>query len=427
MLITEYEKHVRATDQFSTRPISEREVIAIYGVVGEIGSLASAIKKQQKAAVSLELPARPSEDVIEELGDILWYCTALALASGVGLYELLSQDLRVLLDEIGSKNRRSKRIRKRLSVESRFMFAFGHKEFPPMGLLKFSNYQSLAFLTARTQGSLLLEVCVCVLTQLGAELLRRRLPESERFINRNVADRTPLVVLGEVFWHLAAIASLYEISLDEVAEKNSFKLSYLFDRGRPTELHDAGFPAGEQFPRVMVVRFEGKGPEAGMWLDGEQIGDTLTDNYHGEDGYRFHDVLHLANACILGWSPVLRKLLGRKRRSDVNFDRNEDGARAILVEELVVKYAHSFGQSLLLEQSPEKDPDMEMLFGRTGDFSHALWKHLRHLARGLEVEKNSFREWREATVVGHRLFHLIRSAGGGTVVADLASRSLTFK
>jgi aryl-alcohol dehydrogenase-like predicted oxidoreductase len=35
----------------------------------------------------------------------------------------------------------------------------------------------------------------------------------------------------------------------------------------------------------------------------------------------------------LGWSPVLRGLLKRKRKSNAKIDENEDGARAAIIEE----------------------------------------------------------------------------------------------
>ncbi|MFJ8963308.1 hypothetical protein ACIRG5_28375 [Lentzea sp. NPDC102401] len=44
-------------------------------------------------------------------------------------------------------------------------------------------------------------------------------------------------------------------------------------------------------------------------------------------------MFHLSYATLLGWSPVTRMLLDRKRRSDPAFDENEDGGRAIAVEE----------------------------------------------------------------------------------------------
>src|SRR2546425_1996035 len=52
---------------------------------------------------------------------------------------------------------------------------------------------------------------------------------------------------------------------------------------------------------------------------------SIQDNAYDDDGYRFHDVFHFAHLAILGWSPVLRKLLKRKRRNDVLVDEVEDG------------------------------------------------------------------------------------------------------
>ena len=43
-----------------------------------------------------------------------------------------------------------------------------------------------------------------------------------------------------------------------------------------------------------------------MLMDGVLVGAALTDNAYQDDGYRFHDVFHIAFTAILGWSPVLR-------------------------------------------------------------------------------------------------------------------------
>ena len=65
-----------------------------------------------------------------------------------------------------------------------------------------------------------------------------------------------------------------------------------------------------------------------MTMDGAPLGNELTDNAYENDGYRYHDVFHLAYAAVLGWSPVIRKLMDRKRKSDPQIDRIEDGGRA---------------------------------------------------------------------------------------------------
>jgi hypothetical protein len=51
------------------------------------------------------------------------------------------------------------------------------------------------------------------------------------------------------------------------------------------------------------------------------------------------DVFHLAYAAVLGWSPVTRKLLDRKRRSNPQVDLAEDGGRAIVIEEGIAAMA----------------------------------------------------------------------------------------
>ena len=52
-----------------------------------------------------------------------------------------------------------------------------------------------------------------------------------------------------------------------------------------------------------------------LLVDGKPFGAELTDNAYDPDGYRFHDVFHFAYAAVLGWSPITRALLRRKRKS----------------------------------------------------------------------------------------------------------------
>lgn len=46
MNVAEYDKFVRRMDQYAAKPPEERHAIALYGLVGEIGSLVSAVKKK---------------------------------------------------------------------------------------------------------------------------------------------------------------------------------------------------------------------------------------------------------------------------------------------------------------------------------------------------------------------------------------------
>ena len=86
--------------------------------------------------------------------------------------------------------------------------------------MKFNDYQEVAFLTARTEGKTLVEVCLAVLSQLCGELFRLKLPKIELTLNKTLPDRSVVDVLGEITWHIAAIASVYGVSLNHIAEEN---------------------------------------------------------------------------------------------------------------------------------------------------------------------------------------------------------------
>lgn len=163
-----------------------------------------------------------------------------------------------------------------------------------------------------------------------------------------------------------------------------------------------------------------------MYVGTAQLGNELTDNAYDDDGYRFHDVMHLANAAKLGWSPVLRDLLDRKRRSKLAVDEVEDGARAKIVEEAVIKAIHAEGVRLSRLREPPGSTTPVRLFSEPADISFSLLKMIRALVVGLEVERNTFSEWEAAIREGYALFHQLRLHGKGTVVVDLEKRSLTF-
>jgi hypothetical protein len=53
-------------------------------------------------------------------------------------------------------------------------------------------------------------------------------------------------------------------------------------------------------------------------------------------------VFHIYHSVSLGWSPVARSWLKRKRKSDLDVDENEDGRRAIVVEEGIAALAFDY-------------------------------------------------------------------------------------
>jgi NTP pyrophosphatase (non-canonical NTP hydrolase) len=430
MLVSDYDKFVKLTDQSLNKSREVRLDIATYGLASEIGSVVSAIKKRLLAEGGEEQWNVANEEIVEELGDVVWYCFSLAgIANPEKPVNIFAHDIANLKREIGGDDPRANRIRGVLDPLKREEFLRAAESFPKRTkLMQFDDYQSTAFLTARTEPRTLVVVCLAVLWQLSAQLFRRKLPSIELELNTALVDRPINDILGEIAWHVAALASIYTLKLGDIAQKNIEKVSFRLDRAHPTPLHDEGCLSSQRFPRQFEVAFVtiSKG-RSRMYLNGRRLGDDLTDNAYDEDGYRFHDVMHIANAAKLGWSPVLRDLMKRKRKADPKVDEVEDGARARIVEEAIVKAVHSEGKRLA-EQRGRREPDTPLhLFPDRSEITFRFLKFIHSLVAGIEAVKNRYWEWEDAIVCGQDLFYRLRCEEQGTVVVDLTQRSISFK
>jgi NTP pyrophosphatase (non-canonical NTP hydrolase) len=228
--------------------------------------------------------------------------------------------------------------------------------------------------------------------------------------------------LGDILWYLANTATKFGLNLNAIAAANLAKTR---DRWPPAgspenyRLFDDRFPEQEQLPRTFRADItDGLGPEGKpritLTIDGVQAGDPLQNNAYDDDGYRFHDVFHLAHAAKLGWSPVLRgKLLtpGRKRRSDPEVNEVEDGGRAIVVDEAIVAYIWEYARR------------HRFLDGVT-TIDYTVLKTIRQLTGGLEVAARTAHDWEEAILAGYRVFREVRTRGGGALAVDLRTRSI---
>lgn len=222
--------------------------------------------------------------------------------------------------------------------------------------------------------------------------------------------------LGDVLWYLAAISDQVGLALEDVAEANLAKAHARWLTS-PVMPLDSGFPEEERLPRVGVYEFrptssDGR-PAVELWFDGFQRGDLLTDATAQADGYRFHDVFHLSYAALLGWSPVTRKLLGRKRRSDRSVDENEDGGRAIVIEEGVVAVAFAYAaQHEYLDNVSRLD--------------QRLLETITMLASVTEAQVRSSGDWEHAILSGFRCFRELLAHNGGSVRFDADASTLDF-
>ena len=141
--------------------------------------------------------------------------------------------------------------------------------------------------------------------------------------------------IGDILWYLANLASKLNLDLGEIAGENVAKIEERWPKPKQSDAelfsnlphrYDTAFPPSEQLPLMLRIDFmEQPGPTGNRLIlrrGGEQIGDPLTDNSHINDGYRYHDVFHIGCAIILGWSPVMRRILKCKRKSVPAVDVN---------------------------------------------------------------------------------------------------------
>ena len=255
--------------------------------------------------------------------------------------------------------------------------------------------------------------------------------------------------LGDILWYIANTADKFSLSLEQVAKSNLTKVTDRWHRAYeptrkrdPEDYFDAHFNRREQLPRTFEVRIlpdDGTDisarkrvhsavrrlvsrqrrvtpaePRVKIIWNGKEVGDRLGDNTYDDSGYRFHDVFHLANAAVLGWSPVARaKIFGCKRKSSPMTDSVEDGGRAIVIEEAIAAYMfaharhHRFFDGI-----------------RSLDF-HTL-KTFRLFTSDLEVRARNLWEIEDAILQGFAAWRKLKEHGGGILRGSLEDCTLVY-
>lgn len=223
--------------------------------------------------------------------------------------------------------------------------------------------------------------------------------------------------LGDILWYVANLASKYDLELDAIAEQNLSKVATLYDRADSADRFDADYGEGERFPRQFTASFhefrDGSRIEVRTDIDGVLVGAALTDNAYQDDGYRFHDVFHIAYAAILGWSPVLRRLMRLKRRSRPLIDEVEDGGRAAVIEEGIAAVAFDYARN-------------HQFLAGVSDVDESLLNTLRGMSAHLEVASQPPSQWRQAVIASFAVWRELVANGGGRVEADLDKREIRY-
>jgi NTP pyrophosphatase (non-canonical NTP hydrolase) len=366
----EFERFATASDRLGNDMDT-----ALLGLVGEVGSLVSALKKKRRDTDGF---LGYHDAVLEELGDVLWYVSAVARRGGTSLAEALSRAASPASDAVGITLGELARSSATRSDESAFERA---------------------------------------LLELAGEAgdLAKRFVEAA-YLDNVDALRGDLVKFLRPLGQAAAAA---EVSLDEAGRKNIAKT-----QGRwPTEerfppLFDEGLHADEQLPRLLRVEIYEREVNGKKFVfqksGGILLGDRLTDNHLPEDDYRFHDVFHLAYAAVLGWSPTTRALLKIKRKSRPEIDENEDGARANLIEE---------GLATWIFETAKR----HQFFANTPQLGLDLLKAVKGFVRGYEAERSPLWLWERAILQGYAVFRQLQVHRRGIVTADLTRREIRFE
>lgn len=252
-----------------------------------------------------------------------------------------------------------------------------------------------------------------VLTQLKIKL---RDGDSYKVYKKKLSEE-----LGDVLWYLSTIATQNSLTLEEIASQNLDKIKdrFLVDETTEYKDFDLDYPDNEKFPDEFEIQFISYVEDGINKLkiidkrDGEMIGDPLTDNTYEEDGYRYHDIFHYGYLAIMGWSPVIRKLIKLKRKSDSEVDMNEDGARSQITEELISLFIYHHAVDLdLLKYSKSVDS--------------GIIKQVQNLVKNTEVKECSGMQWEKAILNSYEIFNELRENQGGRVLVSKKNRKLIY-
>ena len=343
-----------------------------FGLYGEVGSVLSLFKKSLYREPNLH-PAVYSL-AVEEFGDILWYYAALCRRFGLCVSKIAA-----MTDA---------------TLDLRSAIAPGHMTTSPLTVNR-------TFVESEVRDQLLVQ-----LAHSASDLLD--------VTNAKAVDEPTIVNFFSTY--LRSIQSM-KIPLAVIMAANIEKISslYLMPSKNSLPTFDDDFIKEEQIPKKFSIEIsERANGKCYMRWRGIFLGAPLTDNIEDVDGYRFHDVFHLAYAAILHWSPTFRSIIRHKRKSHPKIDENEDGGRAIVIEEGLTAYIFSCAKQL-------------DLFEKHNKISVDLLKVVRDFVRGYEVEQCPLKLWEKAILDGYTVFRQLRSNGGGIVIGNRVSRTICYK
>lgn len=359
-----------------------------FGLFGEVGSLLSLVKKEHR-----DLETADHNAITEEIGDSLWYLANVADKYGTTLGAAGITAMEELQKRMGFD--------RKVGTDVTFEEIDGLLKMSTRQLETLDRAEHLRMLAARA-GQLLSSA-----------------PDST-----DLLSEPPQHLLGHLLADIAMVTSLYKQRLSDIAARNVQKVRSRWPEEGTEYLpfFDEDYSELERFPREQLdMHFietrpaDGGTPYVIQRLHGINIGDRLTDNRADPDGYRFHDVFHMAYMTHLGWSPVIRSLLKLKRKSNRKVDEEQDGARAGIIEEAISTW--------IFNHAHQRDYFKTKQQGR---LSYDLLKQVHDMVIGYEVYDCPLWQWEKAILDGFSIFRNLMENGGGIVRINLGARTMQY-
>lgn len=365
ILLREYIEKILPTDklrQDDLRPV-------LLGLFGEVGSIMATAKKLHRER---EAYAGYHHAVEEEFGDALWYFAALCRRLNIDIVEIFSETTN--------------------DVDY-------NKTFPATDPLK-GQKSKVSLKTFSSLDDVLLK-----LGQTTAALFEVKTSGD----NGNSLLRAFAIVYVEALQFAG-------VTFYKIVHKNIEKACgrFLEPDLEVLPIFDKDFLNEEKIPWHFEIKFtQRKSGHCHLQWNGVFVGEPLTDNILDPDGYRFHDVFHLAYAAILHWSPTFRGMIKKKRKSNPKVDEAQDGGRAIVVEEGLTAWIFTRAKEL-------------NFFEGQNSISFDLLKGVQQFVQGYEVEACPLKLWENAILNGYEVFRQIRENNCGIVVGDRQTRTISY-
>jgi NTP pyrophosphatase (non-canonical NTP hydrolase) len=360
--LNEYSLRIRKTDKL--KDIN----LLLFGLYGEVGSILTTAKKHKRDGMAFHY----QRAITEELGDAFWYLARISDELGYKLEELTPVSLNA--SKISN------------------LFPTDHPCGPIAHLTKFPNPKLKTAL--------------------------RKLGESSaNVLGCKIKTKKNKQILKDFFVAYLKTVRASKIGFAEILRYNLKKTEgrFLEPKKSALKIFDEKFSRDEQIPNKFKIEIsERSNGKSYLKWHGVFIGDPLTDNIKDPDGYRFHDVFHMANAAILNWSPTFRSLIKHKRKSDPKADEIQDGGRAIVIEEGLTAWIFSIAK----ESNFFKNQDR---------LSFDLLKNIQQFVSGYEVQKCPLKLWERSILDGYKVFRKMKKNKGGIIIGNRKKRTIRYK